>query len=81
MLGNERPVQFGKGAMEKGCKVPRQCPTSFLEGLEAVTPPGYSAGIRKRVAMDLAGCLPYFFATLKAECVNRQSYATRIEAR
>ena len=28
MLGNG-PVQFGKGATEKGCKVPRRCPTSF----------------------------------------------------
>jgi hypothetical protein len=28
MLGNG-PVQFGKGATEKGWKVPRRCPTSF----------------------------------------------------
>ena len=28
MLGNG-PVPFGKGATEKGCKVPRRCPTSF----------------------------------------------------
>jgi hypothetical protein len=31
----------------------------FLEGLEAVMPPGYSADIRKRAVMYLAGCLPY----------------------
>ena len=31
MLGNG-PVQFGKGATEKGWKVPRRCPTSFDAG-------------------------------------------------
>ena len=31
MQGN-LPVSFGKGATEKGWKVPRRCPTSFGEG-------------------------------------------------
>jgi transposase InsO family protein len=53
----------------------------FLEGLEAVTPPGYSAGTRKRAIRHLAGRLPYFFSSLKTECVNRQAYQSRAEAK
>jgi hypothetical protein len=53
----------------------------FLEGLEAVTPPGYSAGIRKRAGMNLAGCPPYFFGTRKRECVDLTFFQTRAEAR
>jgi len=54
---------------------------SFLEGLEAVTPPGYSAGIRKRAAMDLAGCPPYFWATMKEECFEKRIFSSRNEAK
>jgi hypothetical protein len=39
------PARFGKRVMKKGHEmilVPRQYPTSFLEGLEAAMPPGYS---------------------------------------
>ena len=42
---------------------------------------GFGGGHSEKGNMHFAGCLPYFFATLKAECVDRQSYATRIEAR
>jgi hypothetical protein len=53
----------------------------FLEGLEAAMPPGYSAGIRKRAAMNLAGCPPYFFGTLKRECPSQERFQTHEEAR
>jgi putative transposase len=43
--------------------------------------PGLEGGIRKRAVLYLAGCLPYFFSTLKGECVDRQEFQTRQEAR
>jgi transposase InsO family protein len=47
----------------------------FLEGLEAVTPPGYSAGIRKRAVIQyLAGCLPYFVGVFKLAVAERRPY-------
>lgn len=38
-------------------------------------------GIRKRAATHLAGCLPYFFGSLKEECVGNTIYASHEEAR
>ena len=43
--------------------------------------PGLEGGIRKRAVMYLAGCLPYFFGTVKEECVYRSTFANRREAR
>jgi transposase InsO family protein len=46
----------------------------FLVGLEAVTPPGYSAGIRNRANLHLAGCLPYFVGMFKLAVAERYAY-------
>jgi len=42
---------------------------------------GLEGGIRKRVAMHLAGCLPYFWRTVKYEEVYIHEYASPREAR
>jgi len=46
----------------------------FLEGLRAATPSGHSAGMRKRTAMHLAGCLPYLWRSVKYEEVYSKDY-------
>src|SRR5258708_15860060 len=53
----------------------------FLEGLRAATPSGHSAGMRKRTAMHLAGCLPYLWRTVKYEEVYIHEYTSPREAR
>ncbi|MBO0791058.1 MAG: IS3 family transposase [Ktedonobacteraceae bacterium] len=42
---------------------------------------GFGGGIRKRATLYLAGCLPYFFSSFKTECVHRQTYRSRAEAK
>jgi transposase InsO family protein len=50
-------------------------------GAEKFGTPGLEGGIRKRAVMHLAGCPPYFFASLTKECTNRRRFQTRQEAR
>jgi hypothetical protein len=65
MLGNG-PVQFGKGATEKGCKVPRRCPTSFGKGITEKAregprryPTSFCGGqTKKELQNHLVGWLP-----------------------
>ena len=42
---------------------------------------GLEGGIRKRVAMHLAGCLPYLWRTVKYEEVYLHEYTSPKEAR
>src|SRR6266480_1106493 len=57
MLGNG-PVQFGKGATEKGSNVPRPCPTSFGGGRMEKGLQGY-----------LASRLPYNGSVAKTKLI------------
>lgn len=43
--------------------------------------PGLEGGIRKRAVLYLAGCLPYFFGTLKEECLESTLYGSHDEVR
>ena len=49
-----------------------------LKGARRVWREAFKKGLQREY---LVGCLPYFFSSLKTECVHRQDYQNRVEAK